>query len=244
MNRFRRFLAIVATLLGAVGILGTAGFAVGVWWPLEAPVPNERHGRLIITHVSLVDVVAGAVTRNSSVLVEDGVIAEVGVDHDDAGAVVVDGGGRFLIPGLFDMHVHSIKLSPVLMHPLFIASGVTAVRDMGGCVGIDDGWVACAEDKRGWNRGVMASTVVGPRYDQVTSLPLNGGHAIPRGIELALGGATVEGVRARVARDRARGIDFLKPYNRLPRETYFALAERADALDRVRLAGESVLALE
>ena len=77
---------------------------------------------------------------------------------------------------------------------------------MGGCIGLEDAWVACAEDKRRWNERVRDGQMVGPRYDQVTSLAINGGSEIPDGVDRDLGGASADGARRRVTFDRARGI--------------------------------------
>jgi hypothetical protein len=107
---------------------------------------------------------------------------------------------------------------------------------MGGCLNDDDSWAACADDKRKWNHAVNAGTLVGPRYDQVTSLAMNGGRAIPSGFDVDLGGATPQGARDRVLLDSTRSIDFLKTYTFLPRDSYMALAEAAAEAD-MYLAG-------
>ena len=140
------------------------------------------------------------------------------------------------------MHVHSIKMAPSLTHPLFVAAGVTAVRDMGGCIGIEDAWIACAEEKRVWNSAVNKGTMVGPRYDRITGLAINGGSEIPSALDRSLGAPTAEDARKRVVYDKTRGLDFLKPYTRIPREGYFALAEAARD-NGMYLAGHQPLAV-
>ena len=57
------------------------------------------------------------------------------------------------------MHTHSLKLSPQLHHPLFIANGVTAVRDMSGCMSDNDDYWACIDDRRQWNDEALAGTL-------------------------------------------------------------------------------------
>lgn len=217
-------------------------FLIGVLWPLDVAMPNERLDRVLITDVTVVDVETGAVLTDQQILIGDGRILAVGEQLDHTGAQVLSMAGRFAIPGLFDMHVHSIKMSPTLTHPLFVAAGVTAVRDMGGCIGIDDAWVACAEEKRSWNAAVENARMVGPRFDQITSLAINGGTEIPGSIDRALGAATPTGARTRVEFDAARGIDFLKPYTMIPRDGYLALAGAA-AENGVYLAGHLPLAV-
>jgi len=213
---------------------------VGVLWPLSLARPNLQAPQLLITGATIIDVETGEMKVGHYILIEKGVITATGPDVTlDAlaqDATIVDGSGQYVIPGMFDMHTHGFKMSPTLTHPLYVASGVTAVRDMGGCLDRDDSWTACAADKRGWDSAVAGGSMVGPRYDHITSLAMNGGQAIPGGFDANLGGATPEGARARVAVDSARGIDFLKTYTMLPRDSYAALAEAASAAN-MYLAG-------
>ncbi|KAA9134093.1 amidohydrolase family protein [Marinihelvus fidelis] len=236
---FLKFTLKVVTTIVALLLLV---LAVGAWWPIDPPVPEARPDRLVITGAIVVDVRRGQLLAGYDVLIEGGQITAVGPGLPATGATVIDGQGGYLVPGLFDMHVHSMEMSPVLTHPLFIAAGVTAVRDMGGCLGDDDGWAACAPQKRDWHRAVGAGELVGPRYDQVTSLAINGGGEVPKGYDRALGAPDADGARQRVAHDAARGVDFLKPYNRLSREAYLALAESA-AQNGLYLAGHHPLAV-
>jgi len=227
----------------SVAILIVASvFVSGIFWPLEIPVPNMRPGQLVLKNVTLVDVEMGVLRERQDILIKDGRIISVGTEVSDEEGLVLDANGKFAIPGMFDMHAHSFKMSPVLTHPLFIAAGVTAVRDMGGCLGVDDPWVACAEDKRTWDKAVQDGRLIGPRFDQITSLAIDGGLAIPGSIDRRLGAPTAEGARLRVALDKARGIDFLKTYTMLPRDSFFALADEA-ANNDMYLAGHLPLAV-
>ena len=218
---------IIGKSLLALLIVAAAYLLMGVLWPLTTANPNVQAGQLLVTGAVIVDVETGELKTGHNILIENGVITATGPDVAADGATIVDGSGRYAIPGLFDMHVHNFKMAPELAHPLYVASGVTAIRDMGGCLDADDSWTACAEDKRKWNRGVVDGTLVGPRYDQVTSLAMDGGNAVPGGFDSDLGGATPTGARSRVAMDNARGIDFLKTYTQLPRDSYMALAKAA-----------------
>lgn len=80
--------------------------------------------------VHVVDVVAGALRRSQDVLVQNGRIAAIRSGlNAPAGAHVVEGAGRFLMPGLVDTHVHVTADDQLL---LFVASGVTTVQGLGG----------------------------------------------------------------------------------------------------------------
>jgi hypothetical protein len=183
----KKFLKASLKLFGSVLFLAALWLLVGVLWPLAAPQAKQAPGRLLIKGATLVDVRSGELRPHQDILVESGEIIAVGNDLEPGDARLLQAQGQYVIPGMFDMHVHSIKLSPNLIHPLFVAAGVTAVRDMGGCIGIEDAWVACADEKRQWDRAVRESRMIGPRYDQVTSLAINGGQEIPGGEDRELG---------------------------------------------------------
>ena len=70
------------------------------------------------------------------------------------GACVVEAWGKYLIPGLWDMHVHPTTYVDVA-YPLFIATGVTGVRDAGSDVPL--------ETLAQWKQEIVAGTRVGPR---------------------------------------------------------------------------------
>lgn len=101
---------------------------------------SERHHRavaspvLAFTHVNVINVEHGNVMGDRTVIVEGNRIRVIGASAATPvppGALVVDGTGKFLIPGLWDMHVH-VMAEPDVPFELFPAFGVTAVRDVGG----------------------------------------------------------------------------------------------------------------
>src|SRR5688572_22002166 len=104
-------------------------FAGGTFSQAPAPAPT-----LAIQHVNIVDVRAGRVLEDRTVVIENGRITQVNPARHaktPAGATIIDGRSRYLIPGLWDMHVHAAwpGIAQVFA-PLFIANGVTGVREM------------------------------------------------------------------------------------------------------------------
>ena len=89
---------------------------------------------IAITGATLIDGTGRAPLANATVVVDGDRISRVGPATETPapeGAAIIDGRGRFLIPGLTDMHVH--VLGPERWHaPLFLAAGVTTVLDLGG----------------------------------------------------------------------------------------------------------------
>src|SRR5258708_28860764 len=86
---------------------------------------------LVFTHVTLIDATGAEAKPDMTVVIRDGRIGAVG-SRDKIGlpksGQVVDASGKFLIPGLWDMHVH--EWNKEAFFPLFIANGVIGVRDM------------------------------------------------------------------------------------------------------------------
>jgi urease alpha subunit len=98
---------------------------------LARPVPASGQRSLVLTHVTVIDATGAAAKPDMSVVISGGRIVGLGkagrvrLPKD---ALVVNASGKFLIPGLWDMHVH--EWNKEVFFPLFIANGVTGVRDM------------------------------------------------------------------------------------------------------------------
>jgi len=97
---------------------------------------------LAITDVTVVDGTGDGSRPHMTVVVSGGRI--IAVDPVARAvippqATVIDGRGKFLIPGLWDMHVHLAKAG-ASSPGLFVANGVTSVRDMGGDFAVVRRW--------------------------------------------------------------------------------------------------------
>lgn len=95
---------------------------------LSAELAQRVDGAVLFEHVDVLDVAAGELLQNYSVLVQDGriqAISDLPIDLDDA--LSIDGTGKTLMPGLWDMHGHFALEDGILN----IAGGVTSVRDLG-----------------------------------------------------------------------------------------------------------------
>lgn len=222
---------ILGYLLASIAAL-VALFALCVLWPAaQAPLPDAADTRLI-RNVRIVDVEQGVAGAPTDVLVQRGVIARIGVGLEAGPRVpVLEGGGRWLLPGFQDMHVHAFQLSPQLHFPLFVANGVTAVRDMMDCPDGEDALIACVADKRRWTADAATGRMTAPRFVQVASFHFNDPAMTP------------EDAAALAVRYRQRGLDALKVYNRVPEATYLRLAGEAQRL-RMSLVGHLPQAVE
>ncbi len=210
----------IAAVLGLVVLLAVAL----ILWPApEAPLADPARNRLI-ENVRVVDVVTGTAGPLVAVEIRDGAIAAIGPGIVAGDLARLNGRGGFLVPGFWDMHVHSFQASPQMHLPLWIANGVTNVRDMMDCPQERDSLIACAGDKRRWNAEVAAGQRTAPRIVEVASYYLERPELTP------------QDAVARVRTYKARGIDAVKVYNRLSPATYRAAATEARA-QRLRLVG-------
>jgi len=148
--------------------LATLAFAlVAACAPRITTGSDTRDATLAITGVTVVDVDGAPSRAGTTVLVRDGRIQAIGASAAVAvsrGATVVDGRGKFLIPGLWDAHVHLSFAGPEIL-PLFVANGVTSVRDVGSRF----------ESTRAFRERIAAGELVGPRI--LTSGPILEGAA-------------------------------------------------------------------
>jgi hypothetical protein len=126
-----------------------------------------------------------------------------------AGAKVVDATGKFLIPGLWDMHVHWYTRDTL---SLFTANGVTGVRQMFG-----------NSDLLRWRDEIAKGSLLGPRM-VVASPIIDGPEPVwPNSISVR----NEEEGRKAVRRVKQWGADFVKVYGLLPRDAYFGIADEA-----------------
>ena len=226
--RLRTALVWTAAALGAVGLL----FATLVLWPLLEAEPVLTGHPVAFVGVTVVDVERGVLVPDRTVLVEDERIAAVAhVDSLDLseGTERIDARGRFLMPALWDMHAHVYAVSPLLELPLYVAYGVTNVRDLLSCPQPGDPFISCPEDKRRWTAEAERGERVGPRVVSTASFMANGPAMRDRLPDAPsfFGTATPDEARAFVRHWAARGADEIKVYDRIPREAYFALADEA-----------------
>lgn len=94
---------------------------------------------IALQDVTIIDTINGKTLQAKTVVVKDNRIAAI-TDAPPAGAQVVNGKGKFLIPGLWDMHIHlrggsASEADNAAMLKLYVANGVTTVREMGGDLG-------------------------------------------------------------------------------------------------------------
>jgi imidazolonepropionase-like amidohydrolase len=179
------------------------------------PAAAQKDNSLVITHVMVIDCTGAAAKPNSTVVVTGGFISAVGPSETvkiPSGARVIDASGKFLIPGLWDMHGHLTDATEDAF-PLLIMNGVTGVRDMGGDLAQIDRWRSEIND----------GTRVGPHI--IRAGPFVDGPK--QGVSNRLTVHTPEEARQAVHTLKAKGVDFIKIHNALPPDAFFALMDEA-----------------
>ena len=179
---------------------------------------------LVFTHVNLIDATGKPAQPDMTVIVVGQRIVSIGKSADakiPANAQVVAAPGKYLIPGLWDMHVHQIfgdwipedeKITPLL----FVANGITGVRDMGGDL----------EALKKWRARAATGEMIAPRM-VISGRMLDGPE--PRFPSSAPVKDAVSG-RAVVDQLKNEGADFIKIQSLIPRDGYFAAAEESKKL--------------
>jgi len=189
------------------------------WLLASALALSGARGSLVLENVTVIDVASGASLPGRTVVVAGEHIWDVapaGRALTPANARVVDGTGKFLIPGLWDMHIHTLFGDWVpggreVILPLLLANGITGARDMGSDL---DPILRARED-------VARGALLGPRL--VVAGPMLDGPKPQFPASIAI--TTPEDGRRAVAMLQGRGVDFIKLQSLVPREAYFAIAE-------------------
>jgi imidazolonepropionase-like amidohydrolase len=169
---------------------------------------------LVFTHVTVIDATGALPMPDMTVVITGDRITEVGRSGRvtvPRGARVMNATGKYLIPGLWDMHVH-LSWTKAGALPVLIANGVTSVRDLGGrLVELDE-----------WRTKIAAGLLTGPRI--VRAGPILNGQKFNT-YQMVSG--TPEETRGVVRALKEVGVDFLKTHRRMPRDSYFALIDEA-----------------
>ncbi len=185
--------------------------------PGTANAAARTHSSLAFTHVNVVDATGAPAKLDMTVLVVGDRIKTIG----KAGKVKVpkeahtmDATGKFLIPGLWDMHVHVLDEKPYLQ--LFTANGITGIRQMSG------DQFGCTNVLQ-WRREGSTDAMIIPRM-VLGSPVVDGPNSWSTGSIVVTNEAEARQV---VVRLKGEGWDFVKVYFGLSREAYLAIADEA-----------------
>lgn len=182
--------------------------------PLELSPPATDP--VVFANVTVIDVKREKKQRNMTIVVRGDRIAEVGQSSRVSvpeNARIIDARGKFLIPGLWDMHIHA--WDPSVFYPVLLANGITGIRDMGGD----------AKSLSAFRQQIETGKRMGPRLFFGGQI-LDGLRRETLPFLFSYVGSAEE-ARAAVRQLRDNGADFIKVYNVLAPDIYAAVAEEA-----------------
>jgi hypothetical protein len=182
----------------------------------EAPAFNENavdaDASLVLHDFTLIDGTGAGPRSHVSIVISGDIIKQIVPAESfqpPSNTRVIKGNGRFLIPGLWDTHVH-LSYGNEAMLGVLVANGITTVRDMGGDAAVLDFWRHLIENKK----------IIGPRIYHAGPAVDGPKPPIPYHLTVKNESEAIHAVR--VLKDLQ--VDFVKIHNAVPRNAYFALA--------------------
>jgi hypothetical protein len=230
MKKALKWIGIAAAILVALGIIAYVALYIydpGVGWVkpgiAQEEIPAGVDTSVVIENVTVIPMDSERLLEGQTVVIKDGRIVDIGTSGDieiPADAHIVDGEGRFLIPGLSDMHIHTFASENSLL--VYLANGVTTIRTMG----------AESPVVLEWRDQIRAGTRIGPSiWAWWPSIEANELFD-ERGEERSTRGGktwvhTPEEAEQLVAEMAAMGVDGIKSHDVDSSEIYLALLASA-----------------
>ncbi len=176
---------------------------------------------LVIKNVAIIDVKANKVNRDRFVVIKENRIISVSKKATiPKEATIIDAKGKYLIPGLWDMHAHTLTDNRYeYSFPMLIANGITGVREMGSNLP--------PEKINQLRQDILDGKVLGPRLGALTYKILDGPGTQTYVADTV---TTTDEGRQIVRMYKEKGADFIKPYNLLSHDVYLAIADEAKRL--------------
>ncbi|MBS1667834.1 MAG: amidohydrolase family protein [Bacteroidetes bacterium] len=197
----------------------------------QKPYTLNPNSLIAIVNTNIIDVENGNVSNNMTILIKGNRIINIGSAKKikiPKQTKVLDGQGKFVIPGLWDMHAHTSSETNTrrVIYPLFIANGITSVRVMSAdCY--DPCWKLAMNIYKSIEllKEIKNGELIGPRAI-LGSNYVNGPK--PGDSSTVKRPGTEEDGKKLVHFLMGRGVDFIKIYDGIPRDAYFGLASEAN----------------
>jgi imidazolonepropionase-like amidohydrolase len=182
---------------------------------------------IAIKNIAVIDVTNGKVNKGQTIIIKGNKITSIKSKAVvPEGATLIEAGGKYLIPGLWDMHAHAFTDRKFeWLFPLLIANGITGVRDLATAISFDS--------IRLIKKQIAEGKLLGPRFGAVTQKIFNG-IDLPGTPTMAV--TSPEQARELVRNYKQQGMDFIKVYNQLSPEVFLAIVEEAK-LQKIPFAG-------
>jgi hypothetical protein len=225
-NKIFKFIKVFSGII----LLLLLTIVLAILCPMPQLKPPTKHNTVFIKSINIIDVKSGNILENRDILIKDNVIIAIdtiGILKAHPTSLIIDGTNKYLMPGLWDMHTHSNQHSEWLHHPLFIANGVTGIRDMSGQLNKRDSYWAGSKERLIWNAELSDNKRVTPRYVLQSSYQIDGAPSVPDGFPEFFKLQKSEDVDSLLRFYKNEKVDFIKVYQEIPPESYKKLALQA-----------------
>ena len=201
----------------------------------------KYHDAIAITNVNVIDAQNG-LRENQTVILQNNTITKIQASSEvtlTGDSEKIDGSNKYLIPGLWDAHVHFAYIEELApsMFDLFLMYGITSVRDTGGKIDFVMKWKEAAEKNP---KNAPRVKIAGPLIDGIPNV-YDG--SSPQRPQLSVGAATPEEARAIVQNLDDKGVDLIKAYEMLSPEQFKAIAQEAKKLG-LKITGHIPLSMD
>lgn len=197
--------------------------------------PNSKNidDLIAITNTSIINMNDGKISEGMTLIIKKGIITTIVNSNElelSSKATIVNGTGKYVIPGLWDMHAHtsSEQVTRKILYPTFIANGITGIRVLSA-----DCFEPCwelqmnIEQSKQIQSDVEKSILIGPKAI-LGSTYING--AKPGEVSTEKAPGNREDGKKLVHLLLDRGVDFIKIYDEIPREAYFGITDEANKM--------------
>ena len=195
--------------------------------PLGEPLSQKvKNNHVVITNVNIIDAINEKVINNQDVYIQNGEIQQItnATQHTFSNVTIIEGTGKFLMPSLWDMHSHlAFDVAPQLAMPMYLAYGVTGLRDMQGVMIINS-------QRQQWKKSINDGELLGPKI-------------IARADEIVGDNYDERNVTEVVERVSQASGSFIKIYSGIQEPRYLKLANEAKQKN-VTFAGHYPLSID
>lgn len=225
-NAIFKFLKVFSVIILSIILI----LFVAILWPMPELKPPAKHNAVFLKSINIIDVKSGSLLKNRDIIIKDNIIIAIdtiGILESLSNSLIIDGTNKYLMPGLWDMHTHSNQYSEWIHHPLFIANGVTGIRDLSGQLNKRDSYFAGSKERLLWNEELSDNKRVTPRYVLQSSFQIDGAYSVPDGFPEFFKLQKSEDVDSLLKFYKKEKVDFIKVYDQIPSESYRQLALQA-----------------
>lgn len=214
-------------IFSSIFLLVIAIIATAILWPMPKLEPSTKHNIVFIKSITIIDVKSGSLLENRDILIKNNKIIAIdttGVLKVNSSAIIINGNNKYTMPGLWDMHTHSNQHSEWLHHPLYIANGVTGIRDMSGQLNERDSYWVGSKERLRWNSELNTNKRITPRHVLQSSYQIDGASSVPDNFPEFFKLEKEEHVDSLLSFYKNEKVNFIKVYQQIQPDMYKKLA--------------------